>query len=74
MTFPKQSAAPAQDIADRLADDLLVGVPVIARELGWPEPRVYHAIANDRLPHTRLGRRIIASRRALKRHFQSPKA
>jgi hypothetical protein len=64
-SFPNQSAAPVE----RLGDDLIVGVPSIAAELGWPVARVYHAIAHDRLPHTRLGRRIIASRRALKRHF-----
>jgi len=52
---------------ERLADDLIVGCPAIARELGLKPAAVYHLAKMRRLPIGRLGRNLIASRKKLRR-------
>ena len=59
------------DRAERLADDLLVGARAIAEELGLDPHQVYYLAENARLPIGRLGKNLIASRRALKRAMHS---
>jgi hypothetical protein len=51
-----------------LADDLLAGGAEIAEFLGTNVREVYHLAKTQRLPIGRLGRKLIASRRALARH------
>jgi hypothetical protein len=53
--------------ADRLADDLLSGAAEIAEFLGTNVREVYHLAATQRLPISRLGRKLIASRSQLRR-------
>ena len=53
--------------AERLADDLLVGAPAIAAELGITLDAVYYIAKMKRLPIGRLGKNLIASRRKLRR-------
>ena len=52
---------------DRLADDLLNGAAEIAQFLGTNPREVYLLAQTKRLPIGRLGRKLIASKRALNR-------
>jgi hypothetical protein len=52
---------------EALADDLLNGGAEIAEFLGTNTREVYHLHKTQRLPIGRLGRKLIASRRALTR-------
>jgi hypothetical protein len=53
--------------AQSLADDLLIGAPKIAKELGVTEAAVYHLHRKKRLPIGKLGKNLIASRSKLRR-------
>ncbi|PSO12625.1 helix-turn-helix domain-containing protein [Sphingobium sp. AEW4] len=48
-----------------LANDLLVGVPAIARYIGKTERAAYHLIYNDQIPHFKIGSRIHARKSEL---------
>jgi len=50
-----------------LADDLLNGGAAIAKFLGTNTREVYHLHKTQRLPIGRLGRKLVASKRALLR-------
>jgi hypothetical protein len=52
---------------ERLGDDILIGCPAIARELGLKPSAVYHLARTKRLPIGRLGRNLVASRKKLAR-------
>jgi hypothetical protein len=56
--------------AERLADDLLIGVHAISAELGVNEHAVYYLHRMKRLPIGKLGKNLIASRAKLRRAFQ----
>jgi len=56
-----------EQLGERLADDLLIGAPAIADELGVEEHVVYYLAKMKRLPIGRLGRNLIASRRKLRK-------
>jgi hypothetical protein len=56
---------------ERLADDLLVGAPAIAAELGVKEAAVYYIFRMKRLPIGKLGKNLFASRRKLRRAAQA---
>ena len=51
----------------RLAEDLLVGAPAIAAELGVDVHAVYYIFKKRRLPIGKLGKNLIASRSGLRR-------
>jgi len=55
-----------QPRAKPLADDLLIGAPAIAAELGVNEHAVYYLARMKRMPIGRLGRNLIASRHKLR--------
>lgn len=61
--------APGRDEAARakLADDLLIGAPAIADELGTSVAAVYYLHRTHRLPIGKLGKNLIASRTKLRR-------
>jgi hypothetical protein len=65
MEPPIEKEAPRQ--GDRLADDLLNGAAEIAHFLGRSPREVYWLAKTKRLPIGRLGRKLIASRNALRR-------
>jgi len=52
---------------ERLADDILYGAAEIARFIGVSEMQVYHLARKKRIPVGKLGKTLVASRRALKR-------
>ena len=52
---------------ERLADDLLIGAPAIAAELGTNIAAVYYLAKTKKLPIGRLGKNLIASRKKLRR-------
>lgn len=54
-----------------LADDLLAGVPAIARHIGKTERATYHMIENSRIPIFRIGNKIHARRSELDAAFRS---
>lgn len=56
-----------EEKSERLADDLIVGAPAIARELGIKTHAVYYIYAKRRLPIGKLGKNLIASRNKLRR-------
>lgn len=51
----------------RLADDLLIGAPAIAEELGVEVHAIYHLFKTKRLPIGKLGKNLFASRSKLRR-------
>lgn len=53
-----------------ISDDLLKGVPKIARFLGWTERQVYHAVNNGNLPSFRVGASICSRRSTLVSHIE----
>jgi hypothetical protein len=53
--------------AERLADDLLIGAPAIAAELGVEVAAVYYIFKKKRLPIGKFGKNLIASRSKLRR-------
>jgi hypothetical protein len=55
------------EAAQRLAEDLLIGAPAIAAELGVTEAAVYHLHRMKRLPIGKLGKSLIAFRSKLRR-------
>ena len=57
----------AKQQADRLADDLLIGAPAIAAELGCSERQVYYFVETKKLPIGKFGKNLIASRAKLRR-------
>jgi hypothetical protein len=54
---------------EMLAGDLLHGVKAIAEFLGIPERHAFYQIENDNIPVTRMGRKIVGSKSALRKHF-----
>ena len=54
-----------------LADDLLKGVPEIARHVGKTERATYHLIYNNQLPHFKIGGRIHARKSELDAAFSA---
>jgi hypothetical protein len=56
-----------------LARDLLIGAGPIAEFLGLTERAARHQLDQGQIPHTRMGRLIVGSKRVLRRHF-SPEA
>jgi hypothetical protein len=52
-----------------LAADLLFGVEAIAKYIGIGKRQAHHAIACGHLPVKRMGRIIVSSKSALRRHF-----
>jgi hypothetical protein len=61
------STAGPDPLRGRLADDLLVGAPAIAEELGVNVHAVYYIFKKGRLPIGKLGKNLIASRSKLRR-------
>lgn len=57
-----------------LADDILSGVPAIARHIGKTERATYHLIYNNRVPHFKIGGRIHARRSEINAAFRSETA
>jgi len=57
--------------AERLADDILYGAGEIAEFLGVTEMQVYHLARKKRIPVGKLGKTLVASKRALKRAIGS---
>jgi hypothetical protein len=53
-----------------LSDDLLVGAALIAKYLGLTERACRHQLDRNQIPHRRMGRLIVASKRVLRRHFE----
>jgi hypothetical protein len=53
--------------SDRVGDDLLVGAPAIAREMGMNEREVYYARKRKLLPIGKFGKLLIASKTKLRR-------
>jgi hypothetical protein len=53
-----------------LSDDLLRGVKAIARFIGESERRTYYLCERAYLPCGRVGSTLVASKRALRAHFQ----
>ncbi|HEV3242742.1 MAG TPA: hypothetical protein VGY14_05825 [Methyloceanibacter sp.] len=58
----------------RLADDLLWGVPVIAREIGRTEAQVYNMLSQGLLPATKVGKLWTSKRSALRARFETQAA
>jgi hypothetical protein len=58
---------------ETLADDLLSGAKEIADFLGFPERKTRHQLDHDQIPHRRMGRLIVGSKRVLRRHFSTDK-
>jgi hypothetical protein len=54
---------------DRLADDLLDGAAAIADYLGFKVSTVFWQVSRNELPVTRMGNRIIGSKKRLSKHF-----
>jgi hypothetical protein len=54
-----------------LSEDLLVGAAVIAKFLGLSERSCRHQLDRNQIPHRRMGRLIVGSKRVLRRHFSS---
>jgi len=52
---------------ERLVDDLLIGAPAIAAELGCSQRQVYYFVETKRLPIGKFGKKLIASRAKLRR-------
>ena len=48
-----------------LADDLLTGAAEIARYVGWPVRRIYHAASRHYLPIGRAGQILVARKSEL---------
>jgi hypothetical protein len=67
MSICSTASPEGQQHIERLADDLLIGAPAIARELGISTRSVYHLAQTKQLPIGRLGRNLIASRSRLRR-------
>ena len=62
-----------QDIADSeapLGDDLLRGVKAISRFINDEERPTYHKLATGKIPAGKEGSQWIASRSALRRHYE----
>jgi hypothetical protein len=55
----------------KIADDLLWGVEAIAREIGQPVRQVYWVLEKGELPAGKSGRVWVASRQALRKHYQA---
>jgi hypothetical protein len=51
------------------ADDLLDGASDYAALLGWPIERVYHYLAQGRLPGGKVGSKWVGSKRAVVDHI-----
>ncbi len=47
------------------SDHLLIGVPAAARLLSVPPSTIYRLVESERVPHHRLGRRILFDPRRL---------
>lgn len=54
-----------------LSSDLLWGIKAVAMELGQSERQAFHLIQSGRIPTGKVGGRIVASRSALRRHFEA---
>lgn len=65
--MPSEQTPERIEPAQSLADDLLIGAPKIAAELGVTVPAVYHLVRKKRLPIGQLGKNLIASRSKLRR-------
>lgn len=52
---------------ERIADDMILGGPAIAEELGITEDQLHNWIKNGRIPVGRIGRSLIARRSELQR-------
>jgi hypothetical protein len=61
---------PTTEVERPLADDLLVGAALIAEYLGLSERACRHQLDRNQIPHRRMGRLIVASKRVLRRHFE----
>ena len=51
----------------RLSDDLLFGAEAIAAELGLKPAQIYYIHKSKKLPISKFGRMLVASRRKLQR-------
>lgn len=59
------------DDDDNELSDLLTGGEEIARYLKWTKSKLFHAIRKGTIPFGRIGAvSIIASKKALKEHFE----
>jgi hypothetical protein len=63
------STVPYRDDAP-LSADLLVGAVAIAEYLGLTERACRHQLDRGQIPHKRMGRIIVGSKAALRKHFQ----
>jgi hypothetical protein len=59
---------------ETLSTDLLHGAREIGDFIGVPERKIYYHVSQGHLPVTRLGDLIIASKTALRAHFQEKKS
>jgi hypothetical protein len=57
---------------ETLAQDLLIGAAAIAEYIGISERACRHQLDHNQIPHKRMGRLIVGSRSALRRHFTEP--
>jgi hypothetical protein len=57
-------------MADDLADDLMEGIPRIARFLGKNERQIYHLGENKQLPMFKIGGRWHARKSALRKAIE----
>jgi hypothetical protein len=65
------TATATTETAERtLADDLLIGAAPIAEYLGLTERACRHQLDRNQIPHRRMGRLIVASKRVLRKHFE----
>ena len=60
--------------SETIADDRLVGAEAIARFRGEPVRRTRYLVERGELPHGREGNIIVASKRALRRHWEQQTA
>lgn len=62
------------EVSVELAEDILAGVPAIARHIGKTERAAYHLIYKHQIPTFRLGGRIHARKSELDAAFRSATA
>jgi hypothetical protein len=53
-----------------LCDDLIWGAEAIAAEINQKPRQIYYQVKNGLLPVGQVGDKLVASRKALKQHFE----
>jgi hypothetical protein len=60
---------PPHEQPETLAQDLLIGAAAIAEFIGISERACRHQLDRGQIPHRRMGRLIVGSKRVLRCHF-----